>query len=487
LSRRRGLSKSKIISGLQCPKRLYLEITQPELADDSGAQMAFSIGNAFGALAQTLYPHGQLIEHDDELDKALTATQLAMEDDSIQSVFEATFVHDNVLIRADVLTKTDNGVILTEVKASTSVKNYHITDAAVQTWVLENCGYHVERINIGHVNREFVYPGGEDYQGILVEADITDAVRERIANVRESVDALREMLSGDVPDIEVGPQCNSPFSCPFQNHCLPEQSDYPVSNLPGKGRIVQELLDEGIEDIRDIPEGRLTNATQEKVRRLTAAGEEEIAPAAAEAVNALGFPRYYLDFETSGMVIPIWTGLRPYEMVPFQWSCHVEHADGRLEHFEFLDTSGAPPMRKLAQSLIDSLGLEGPILMYTSFERGVIEGLRQRYPDLKDDLGNLLDRLVDLYPIVKQHYYHPDMLGSWSIKAVLPAMVPHLSYKDLEGIANGMAAANAYLEIIDLETPDERKQALRNELLEYCKLDTLAMVEVAKRLSGSYS
>jgi len=482
---KKGLSKSKIISGLQCPKRLYLEINQPELADDSGSQMAFAIGNAFGALAQTLYPGGLLIEHDPELNRALEATQLAMEDDSIPAIFEATFVHDSVLIRADVLQKTDSGVVLMEVKASASVKGYHVTDAAVQAWVLENNNHSVAQINIGHVNRDFVYQGDGDYQGILVEADITERARERIPHVGESVDSLREMLAGDTPDVEVGSQCSSPFLCPFQDHCWPEQPDYPVNKLPGKGKIVQQLLDEGIDDMRDIPEGRLTNPTQEKVRRITVSGREGFHPDAVDAVNELGFPRYYLDFETSGMVIPKWKGLRPYQMIPFQWSCHIEYKDGGLEHKEFLDTSGEPPMRVLAESLIESLGSEGPILMYTSFERRVIEGLRQRFPDLKDSLGALVNRLVDLHPIVKKHYYHPDMLGSWSIKAVLPAMVPELSYKNLEGIADGMAAAHAYEELLHENTSEKRKRAIEDELLEYCKLDTLAMVKIVHRLAGA--
>jgi len=484
---RKGLSKSKIVSGLQCPKRLYLEINQPELADNSGAQMAFAIGNAFGELARTLYPGGQLIGHDDALDTALVETQEAMADDSVPVLFEATYVHDDVLIRADVVRKHGPGVILTEVKASTSVKDYHLTDAAVQTWVIEQNGYPVERIHIGHVNRDFVYPGNDDYQGILTEVDVTEAVRERVPRVNDSVQSLRDMLSGDEPDIVPGPQCRSPYTCPFLAHCDPPTCVYPVNTLPGKGRIVQDLRDEGIEDIRDIPEGRLTNPTQEKVRRITVSGKEEIHPAATETVRALGYPRYYLDFETSGFVIPRWAGLRPFEMVPFQWSCHIEHEDGRVDHAEFLDTTGEFPVRRFAESLIDALGADGPVLMYTSYERTVINGLLPLVPDLYAPLQNILDRLVDLHPVVKQHYYHPDMHGSWSIKAVLPAMVPKLDYKSLEGVADGLAAANAYVEMLDDQTPDARKRDIADQLLKYCKLDTLAMVEVVKKLSQAYS
>ena len=258
-----------------------------------------------------------------------------------------------------------------------------------------------------------------------------------------------------------------------------------MSNLPNKGAIVKELLSEGIEDMRDIPQGRLTSDIQERVRRITKAGKEEFDPAAADIINALPYPRYHLDFETAGPTIPVWEGMRPNQQVPFQWSCHIEVDANTLEHAEFLDTSGDPPMRPLAEAMIETLGESGPVFMYTSFERTVINNLIKLLPDLKEPLARIIDRLVDLHPIVKQHYYHPDMLGSWSIKQVLPVMVPELQYSDLEGINDGMAASHAYLEIIDPATNSERKAQLEKELLEYCHLDTLAMVKVAQRLANA--
>ena len=183
--------------------------------------------------------------------------------------------------------------------------------------------------------------------------------------------------------------------------------------------------------------------------------------------------------------MPFWQGTRPYKAVPIQWSCHID--DGptddsveNLRHEEFLDLSGDPPMRSLSEHMIECLGESGPILMYTTFEKTVITGLISLFPDLANPLEQIINRLVDLHPIVKEHYYHPQMLGSWSIKAVLPAIAPHMDYANLEGIKEGMAASDGYLEAIDPKTSAARKVELEEQLLRYCKFDTEAMVEIVR-------
>jgi hypothetical protein len=217
----------------------------------------------------------------------------------------------------------------------------------------------------------------------------------------------------------------------------------------------------------------------------------------AESANSLAYPRYYLDFETISFAIPIWAGTTPRDTFPYQYSIHVEHASGEYEHREFLDLSGENPARACAEALVRDLGESGPILMYTGYERGVLEGL-VRYlgdrpltgsvpdnvADLIGGLNALIERLVDLHPPTRDNYYHPDMLGSWSIKAVIPTVAPELDYKALEEVQEGMGAQRAYLEAIDAGTSAERKEYLRQRLLEYCKYDTLAMVRLVEFLGG---
>jgi hypothetical protein len=261
------------------------------------------------------------------------------------------------------------------------------------------------------------------------------------------------------------------------------KSKYPVLGLMGSKKKLGMLVAEGYSDILDIPAERLESDTHLRIHQVVKSGGPEILPTAGEFMRGLAYPRYYFDFETVGPAIPVWKGTRPYEVLPFQWSCHVEYENGRLEHHEFLSLNGMPPMRACAEKMIKDMDTEGPILMYTAYERGVINGLAERFKDLAESLRALTDRLVDIAPPIKEAYYHPDMNGSWSLKAVLPTIAPDLDYNALEGVHEGTEASNAYLEAINPETTVERKEELRHQLLKYCEYDTLAMVRLVEFFS----
>ncbi|MFQ5636219.1 MAG: DUF2779 domain-containing protein, partial [Gammaproteobacteria bacterium] len=266
-------------------------------------------------------------------------------------------------------------------------------------------------------------------------------------------------------------------------HCNPQVTEYPVERLGGSKKVIAELKEEGVVDVRDIPAGRLTSVAQERVRRITAAGEPELTPGAADALKALSWPRYYLDFETVSFAVPIWTGTRPYRAYPFQWSIHVERAGGDLGHHEYLADGTDAPMRECMERMIDAIGDTGPIMVYTSYEQSVINRMARRFPDLGRPLEAIVDRLFDLYPLTRAHYYHPDMHGSWSIKKVLPTIAPELDYQSVGEITEGGAADTAFRHLLDDELPDQRRTEIRQALLDYCKLDTLAMVKLAAFLA----
>ena len=462
-----GLSKSRILSGLQCQKRLYLETYSKELADESGSEYAFAVGNQIGEIARTLHPGGKLIEHDNALGLALEETQVLLSDSDDVTIFEATIQHEGVLIRADILIKTNESVEFIEVKAATSVKPQYLPDCAVQAWVLAQAGYPCNTIKLAHVDNTFVYKGDGDYRGLLNYVDVTEKANPLLQQIPQWVAQMRELLAGEEPDIEMGAQCTTPYQCPFVNYCQPPQPDFPVTLLPHGSKVATELKAEGYEDLCNVPEGRLNNANHERVRRITVSGKPELLPGTAEILKALPYPRYYLDFETVAFAVPVWTGTRPYEALPFQWSCHIEHADGSLEHEEFLDTSGVAPMRALAEKMITTLGEEGIVFMYSSFERRIIRELAARFPDLSAELESIVDRLFDLLPLVRKHYYHPDMKGSWSIKAVLPTVAPDLNYEELDKIHDGMAASSAFMEIVSGNMSVEDKARTTQSLLEY--------------------
>jgi len=288
-----------------------------------------------------------------------------------------------------------------------------------------------------------------------------------------------------MPDIHVGAQCNKPYDCQFQSYCWPTDTRYPITGLRGSKAKLGEYVALGARDILDVDENSITAATQQRIYRVTCKGEPEILDGARQTLEALPYPRYYLDFETIGPGVPIWPGTRPYATIPVQWSCHVEQEGGELNHEEFLDLSGQPPMRALAEKMIECLGDSGPVLMYTTYEQKVIEGLIDMFPDLAEPLEEIVSRLWDLHPVVKQNYYHPDMLGSWSIKAVLPTINPDMDYAKLEGIAEGTAASDGFIEAINPETDMVRKLELEEQLLRYCKFDTEAMVEIVRFFTSS--
>jgi hypothetical protein len=257
--------------------------------------------------------------------------------------------------------------------------------------------------------------------------------------------------------------------------------------LPAINSRLDALIEAGHFDVRNIPEGLLTDAGQLRVWRAVQNGRAELLPGAREILAALPYPRYYLDFETIAFAIPRWAGTRPYQQIPFQWSLHIEDRDGSLRHEEFLDLTGELPARAVAEALLKVVGTEGPVFMYTTFERTCINTLADFCPDLRSDLMALAERLVDLHPIVKDNYYHPAMHGSWSIKAVVPTIAAELDYNKLGEIQEGTAAQQAYVEAVSLTLDATRREDIRTSLLNYCKHDTLAMVTLARFLKNNPS
>ena len=457
--RRLGLSKSKIIAGLQCQKRLWLQVHRPDLVKESiETQQAYAIGNHLGEVARNLYPKGKLIEDVFDIPKALAETEAALIESPFRPLFESAFQHKGVLIRTDLLFNEGGGLRVVEVKSSTSVKDYHLKDCAIQSWVIENAGYKLKQIDLAHVDSSFVYSGDGNYHGLLNYENITEQIEPLKELVKDWVVNFKNVLDSDMPDIKTGAQCHTPFDCPFNDFCNPNPPEFPVKLLSYNQKFIQEMQNQGIFDVRGVPQEMLKTEKQHRILEATVSGKAIIDKTLIQELSQLDYPRYYLDFETIGYVVPIWEGTSPYQPLPYQWSCHIETSDSsELEHLEYLDVSGNPPMRGFAESLIKDMGLFGPILVYSSYEHGVIKQLIKLYPDLTEPLSHIVDRLVDLLPLMQKYYYHPDMKGSWSIKAVLPTIAPELDYKQLVEIQNGMLAQSAYLETIHSDTTQERR------------------------------
>ncbi len=522
---RLGLSKSRIMAGLQCSKRLWLEVHRPELIEYGPAQeRIFAQGHDVGRLARALHPGGILVGADMEDDEAPpqtvpgrrrgslrdaqreTQALLAAHDDIV--LYEATFSHQGVLVRADVLERRDGRCVVTEVKSSTSVKEQHVTDAAIQAWVVTSTGLPLHGVALATVDRDFIYPGHGDYDGLLCHTDVTQAVQQIVPTIPGIVYDCRQVLAGGMPQVPVGRHCRSPYECPFLPFCRGERAEpgeppgpvtFHVDLLPRGGKLVEELQAEGYTDLRDVPEERFTNFDHLRVWRATVSGEPQVTPALAGILRTLPYPRFYLDFETISFAVPRWPGTRPWQQTPVQFSLHVEDAakppstqanapltmGGQLEHYEFLDLSGEDPTRACAEALLDILEAQpGPLLTYGSFEQQRLTEMAAGCQDLAPRLLAVCERIVDLYPIIKTHYYHPAMRGSWSIKAVVPTVVPELDYGSLQGVHEGSEAQAAFEEAIAPATSPQRREELRSQLLAYCERDTLAMVRLVQALQS---
>ena len=491
------LSKSKLIAYRQCPKRLWLEIHRPDLREISAqTEAAFQRGYQVGDIARRIYDpkeKGALINAQVEGYEAAFARTANLLEESRQPVFEAGFKADGALAFADMMlpvSKKGKPVWrMVEVKSSASVKDYHRDDIAVQTFVAQAAGVPLKSVALAHIDTSWVYPGEEDYRGLLKEADLTAEAFARTEEVRGWItDAQRIVALPDEPDVAVGPQCHAPFDCPFFGYCTRNkpQPEFPIDWLPRFPAARREALaEQGIDDLRGVPD-EVLNDIQARVKKHTLAGTVFFdTGGAAEDLAPHGFPAYFLDFETINFAVPVWKGTRPYQQIIFQFSVHGLDASGQLSQTAFLDLSGRDPSESLARGLIASCGKSGPVFVYhAGFETARIRELANRYPELAEPLLAINERVVDLLPIARSRYYHPDQQGRWSIKAVLPAAVPELSYEALEGVQDGGTAMEAFTEAIHPDTGAERKSEIESQLLAYCRLDTFAMVRLWQFFSG---
>lgn len=492
------LSKSRIISFRQCPKRLWLEVHRRELADDSGKEMAFATGNQVGELAQKIYdPAGEgLIIDIKEIgwDQAFKQTEEWLKD-AKGPIFEAALRIPGALALADVMLpeKAADGSVawrMIEVKSTASAKAYQRDDIAIQSYIARNAGISLSGSAVAHIDTSFVYPGGENYQGLLKEVDLTEECVARHDEAGKWVtDAQKVAQMGEEPDVAMGPHCSDPFDCSFCHYCQDdslEDPEYPLSSFSRLGKAKRlELEEAGYMDVREVPDEHLTGVNQ-WIKDQTVSGETyfDQEGAKADLAGYEGEPRF-LDFETIGFAVPIWAGTSPYSQIPFQYSMHHVTADGEVLHYEFLDTDGEDPSEAMAEALIRDCGDAGAIFAYNAgFEMGVIRKLSQRFPAHAKALEAINERVVDLLPIARERFYAPSQHGSWSLKAVLPAICPELKYSELEGVQDGSLAQQAYLEAIEKSTASERREEIRKQLLEYCKLDTYALVKIWEFFKG---
>ncbi|MBT3261029.1 DUF2779 domain-containing protein [bacterium] len=485
-----SLSKSQFIRGLQCPKSLWLYKFRSKLRTlpDQAKLALFAAGTEVGQLAQKLFSGGKELQFGgtsfaQKLD--LTAQYIKS---GVNNIYEATLKYDDILVMVDILHKVKDGWEIYEVKSSTSEKEVSVDDIALQYHVLRGWGLNIVKASLIHINNQYVREQKLDIKQLFKVVDLTEVVQEKQEFIQNKLKALRKVLwERNMPLLDIGPQCFKPYECDFKDYCWQHIPGYSIFNLRGmKLEEKFELYKQGILDFRRVPFNYALTDKQSQQIKAELNDEKMIDQKKIKAfLDKLYYPLYFLDFETFQTPIPPFKGIRPFQQIPFQYSLHYLNSSfDVLSHKEFLAEPGTDPRLKLVKQLVKDIPANTCILAYnSSFEKKVIEDLADIYPDYADKLRDISNRVFDLMIPFQQNYvYTKEMKGSYSIKKVLPALVPELSYQGLE-INNGGIASITYRELV--KEKDQGKRAkVKDNLLQYCKLDTLAMVEIWRKLQS---
>ena len=485
------LSKSTFIRGLQCEKSLYLHKHHYRLKDPtpSSLQAVFDQGTNIGLLAQELFPDGADASpenHFKMVESVAKTKGFISRGESI--IYEATFLYDNVLAALDILVKDGEGWKAYEVKSSTKISETYIKDAAIQYYTITNSGIDLKDISIVHIDNQYTKNGELDIHQLFTIESVYDQVLEFLPRIPNEVRRLKSVIeSPEVPSVDIGNHCLEPYDCDFKGTCWKHIPDYSIFNISRLNKDKKfDLYNQGVITLDDIDLGKTdlnpnqVLQVQSEVNGTSHIDIEEI----RNFINGLNYPLYFLDFETIGPAVPKYDGSRPYQQLVFQYSLHIqETSTSKLEHREYLANPTQDPRIGFIEQLIQDCGTSGDLLVYNiGFERGKLKDLIEVFPDYSNELIGIVNRLKDLMiPFQQKWYYTPEMRGSYSIKSVLPALVPELSYNDLE-IKEGGTASNTFLSMVNGTFEGDVKET-RKQLLEYCKLDTFAMVKILEKLN----
>lgn len=438
------LSKSTFMYGCQCPKRLWLHKYQPNVRDEMDEEQAniFQRGTDVGMLARQLYPCGIDASPASpyKYQQSVTDTNRYIREGHTV-IYEAAFQHEGILCAVDILVNKKGKWYAYEVKSSTKVKDAFVQDAAFQYNVITRSGLPLENFYIVHLNSSYVRSGELEIKKLFTAVSVKKQVIDMQQFLKEKIAALTAVvLLKQAPEQETGTHCNKPYQCDFYNFCHKDMPD----EDPEEEYINQEYI-------------------QEFIRQLK-------------------YPLYYLDFETWMTAVPECDGHWSYRQIPFQFSLHVQqNAGGELDNLYYLADGTHSSNFEFVESLLKTIGIKGTILVYNqAFENMILNNLKDEFPQWATRINKIQKRIVDLMSPFRKNYRLPEMQWSYSIKYVLPALVPELRYDDLT-ITNGTDASAVFYNL-QHETDEIKKQTLRGALLEYCKLDTLAMVKIVEKL-----
>ncbi|MDQ6717199.1 MAG: DUF2779 domain-containing protein [Gemmatimonadota bacterium] len=482
------LKKSTFLSGMHCERRMWWEINDKgceEMKIDLPTRLLFDQGNEVGELARGQFPGGILIRRDKgNFVTSFAQSREAVSDPDVPAIYEAGFVAYDTMIFADILLRGADGFTLIEVKQGTSVTEEHIYDLGLQAVVMREAGLPIARFELMHLNRECRYP---DLSDLFVREDVTARVEEKLSEIEHALQHLLPVAKGRaLPVAELGGRCTQPRECAFIARCWPAVEADHIRYLYrlNKDRAV-EFEKEGVSRIQDLPDELQLGAIPARQRRCLREGEILVEKGALlDALSTIVAPVVHIDFETVMFAVPRWNGCRPYDNVPVQMSAHVVDSAGKQRHFSWIARDTTDPRVGIGPAIVEACAGAKTVTAYNaSFEKRCILSVAEVCPEIAPRLREIAESIVDLLPIVRDNLYHKEFRGSFSLKRVLPALVPELTYKGLAIAEGETASANLMMMIYRQNSLNADQRAkLEADLLAYCERDTEAMIALTARL-----
>lgn len=490
------LTKSKYCKGVQCPKILWMDKFNPIISEDKNDGSALEEGRRVGELAKGLFGDYVDVPYNENITVRAENTEKLLQS-SLNVITEASFIYDNNFCSVDILKNDSEGVEIYEVKSTSNIeKRYdiYLQDVAYQYFVLSNLGLNVKRACLVYLNKEYRRHGELDVIQLFKIKDVTDEILAKQDEVSDKIAMINGFMEscgkGNEPEMDIGSYCFSPYNCVFWEYCTRDLPKPNVFDLVGGMRTSTKFkkYHNGIISFEDLQKDNLGEKYLEQIDFELNDREPKIEKETIkEFLSTLKYPLYFIDYESFSCAIPEYEGTGPYQQIPFQYSLHIIQEEGAsVEHKEFLsEIDDDNLIRTFAESMVNALPEDGSVIVYnrTFEESHVNKKLAEMYPDLKDEIERINGNIVDIkVPFSKRNYYVKEMKGSASLKFVLPALYPddeELDYGELPGVHKGDEASRAFLSLKH-ETP-ERQEEIRHGLLEYCKLDTYAMVKIWER------
>jgi len=479
------LSKSTFLRGLQCSKSLYLYKNFIQLRDQPSTEQKaiFNRGNKVGLLAQQFFPGGVDATPSPRSDNmAAVAKTKQLIEQGVTIIYEAAFQHRGVLAILDILVQEEGIWYAYEVKSSTKITQTYLLDASLQFWVITNSGLPLADFSLMYINNQYVRNGEINVKELFAVKSVKETVLKNQSFIDEKVIINLEVISTkQMPVIGIGEHCFIPYTCDFMGTCWKNIPPHSVFEITGISKADQfQLYKSGYSTIIEIPKQNVLDKNanihiQAFKSRQTVIHKREI----SEFLHLIHYPLFFMDFESFMPAIPIFDKTKAYQHIPFQYSLHLKTTNvAPLQHLEFLAEQGIDPRKAFLEQLLKDTETAKTILVYDALmERNILGGLKKEFPEYTSEIDLRLSRIVDLMqPFTERHFYHPDMKNSVSIKNILPALVPELTYSNLM-ISSGSIAMTAF-EQLQRETDLFKIIEIREQLLAYCKMDTLAMVKI---------